>query len=98
MLEIEDEFGQKLKSECPNGHQIKRSLKNQWKKWTWKIRATIFYFRQVREKGSPMSGPMFQAKAIEFWTKLKEDEEEEISTSLGRLECWKKDTASTNWL
>lgn len=50
--------------------------------------ALFMWFTQLRSKGSPVSGPMLQEKAIEFHEKFK-DGEEEFTASRGWLHRWK---------
>ncbi|XP_062523895.1 jerky protein homolog-like [Corticium candelabrum] len=40
-------------------------------------RAVFMWFRQTREKGIPVSGPLLQAKALQLHEKLKESSQEE---------------------
>jgi hypothetical protein len=51
--------------------------------------ALFLWFTQMREKGSPISGPILQAKALEFHKHFKEGEEE-FTASVGWLDRWKK--------
>lgn len=50
--------------------------------------ALFMWFTQLRSKGSPVSGPLLQEKAIEFHNKFK-DGEEEFTASRGWLHRWK---------
>lgn len=49
----------------------------------------FLWFSQLRGMGSPVSGPMLQAKAIEFQKKFK-DGEDNFSASDGWIYRWKK--------
>lgn len=51
--------------------------------------ALFLWFSQLRGMGSPVSGPMLQAKALEFHKKFK-DGEEKFTASEGWLDRWKK--------
>lgn len=51
--------------------------------------ALFLWFSQLRGMGSPVSGPMLQAKAIEFQKKFK-DGEDNFSASDGWIYRWKK--------
>lgn len=51
--------------------------------------AVFLWFSQMRAKGSPVSGPMLQAKALEFHNRFK-DGEGEFTASSGWLDRWKR--------
>lgn len=52
--------------------------------------ALYLWFRQQREKGTPMSGPILQEKALQLYEKLKKDSEITFGASIGWLDRWKK--------
>lgn len=51
--------------------------------------ALFMWFSQQRQKGSPMSGPILQEKALFFRNELKEGEDD-FTASVGWLDRWKK--------
>jgi transposase-like protein len=51
--------------------------------------ALFLWFVQMRDKGSPISGPILQAKALEFHKHFNEGEEK-FTASIGWLDRWKK--------
>lgn len=53
--------------------------------------ALYLWFSAQRSKGSPISGPMIQEKAI-FFRKEFQEGEDNFSASSGWLDRWKKDT------
>ena len=65
----------------------RKTMKNSEYEQTSK--ALFLWFQQMREKGSPLSGPMLQSKALQFFNRFK-DGEEEFTASIGWLDRWKK--------
>lgn len=66
------------------------SLRKTMKKCAFeKTSESLFlWFTQLREKGSPISGPMLQAKALDFHKMF--DDGEDFTASSGWLDRWKK--------
>ena len=52
--------------------------------------ALYIWFRQTREKGRPISGPILQEKALEFYEEFKKDNDPKFVASTGWLDRWKK--------
>lgn len=48
------------------------------------------WFRVQREKGTPISGPILQEKALKFYQDFKEEGEPEFTASSGWLDRWKQ--------
>lgn len=52
--------------------------------------ALYIWFRQTREKGTPISGPILQEKALRFYEEIKKDNNPKFVASTGWLDRWKK--------
>lgn len=52
--------------------------------------ALHLWFRQAREKGTPISGPILQEKALQFYEMFKKEGESDFVASVGWLDRWKK--------
>lgn len=48
------------------------------------------WFRVQRDKGTPISGPILQEKALKFYDELKEEGEAVFTASNGWLDRWKQ--------
>ncbi|XP_023231971.1 jerky protein homolog-like [Centruroides sculpturatus] len=52
--------------------------------------ALYIWFRQTRKKGTPISGPILQEKALKFYEEFKKDNDPKFVASTGWLDRWKK--------
>lgn len=69
-----------------NCSQVRKTMKHcEFEKTS---EALFLWFTQLREKGSPVSGPMLKSKALDFHKKFYNDEP--FTASVGWLDRWKK--------
>ena len=52
--------------------------------------ALYIWFRQTREMGMPISGPILQQMALKFYEEFKKDSNPKFVTSTGWLQRWMK--------